>query len=69
MPRNIREGQGDLTREIRRLLDQADPSVGILSKGLASDGSITVVLDHMRVYRVTVKAVRERIPRDCKRTK
>lgn len=62
-PRGVRQAQDDLVNEIRRLLDLADPQVGILNKGLGSDGTITVVMAPDHVYEVTVKPVRSTFPR------
>lgn len=52
----------DLIHELRRLLDQADPQIGILTKGLGSDGTITVGMDPYHVFRITVQVVRPDYP-------
>lgn len=63
-PRGVRQAQTDLIQELRRLLDLAEPQVGIINKGLGGDGIITVATTDGHVYKISVKAVRHNYPRE-----
>lgn len=59
----VRAGQEDLLTELRRLLDGADPALGVEAVGLG-DNDITIVLAGGRIYKIYVKAAPPKV-RDC----